>query len=167
MSSTPPFWCPDPSLAAAQISSAGATGEQFVIAPAAAADTEQVLKLYAACGVPGFDVVAVREVCNPTLTDGFHSRLAQLQTRSGNPPFRPKYQSESHPTHRDAVIQVVKTLARPFNRPKWPSCIPGGVSQQRVLQVLHSGGGSGRESGYACQEVGGDGPQGLAHERKA
>ena len=118
MSSATPFWCPDPSLAAAQIPSSST--EHFVIAPAGAADTEQVLKLFAACGVPGFDVVAVREVSNPRLTDGFHSRLAQLQTRSGNPPFRPKYLSESDPTHRDAVIQVVKTLAGPFTDPSFP-----------------------------------------------
>jgi hypothetical protein len=79
-----------------------------------------VLKLLAACGIPGFDVVAVREVYNPTLTDGFHSRLAQLHSRSGNPPFRPNYQSESHPTHRDAVFEVVKTLARPFTDTSFP-----------------------------------------------
>ena len=143
MSSTPPFWCPDPSLAAAQISSAGATGEQFVIAPAAAADTEQVLKLFAACGVPGFDVVAVREVCNPTLTDGFHSRLALLQTRSGNPPFRPKYQSESNPTHRDAVIAVVKTLARPFTDTSFPdvSIVPvwHGTNATALPSILNGG----------------------------
>lgn len=79
-----------------------------------------MLKLLAACGIPGFDVVAVREVYNPTLTDGFHSRLAQLHSRSGNPPFRPNYQSESHPTHRDAVFEVVKTLARPFTDTSFP-----------------------------------------------
>ncbi len=82
MSSTPPFWSPDATLSPAP-------GEGFVIAPATSADTEKVLKIYAACGVPGYDVVAVREVSNPGLAEGFHSRLAELQTRSGNPPFQP------------------------------------------------------------------------------
>ena len=85
MSSPLPFWCADPSLAIGQTPSASASGEQFVIAPAGAADTEQVLRLFAACGVPGFDVVAVREVCNPRLTDSFHSRRHAAATR----PFAP------------------------------------------------------------------------------
>ena len=135
------FWHPDPSLAAAQVSSASAAGQQFVVAPAAAADTEQVLKLFAACGVPGFDVAAVREVCNPMLTDGFHSRLAQLQTRSGNPPFRPKYQHEAHAAHREAIVQVVDSLARPFTDPSFPdvSIVPvwHGTSATALPSILN------------------------------
>lgn len=116
MSSTPPFWSPDATLSPAP-------GEAFVIAPATAADTEKVLKIYAACGVPGYDVVAVREVCNPRLAEGFHSRLAELQSRSGNPPFQPfhsRYPADTHMAHRHAVIDGVKTLARPFTDNSFP-----------------------------------------------
>ena len=114
MSSPLPFWCADPSLAIGQTPSASASGEQFVIAPAGAADTEQVLRLFAACGVPGFDVVAVREVCNPRLTDSFHSRLAQLQTRSGNPPFRPS-------TNLNLTLRIGTQLSKLSARLRAPS----------------------------------------------
>ena len=134
-----PFWCPDPSLSEAQ--SASVSPAQFVIAPAGTNDTEQILKLYAACSDPGFNVVSVREVSNVTLTGAFQHRLAQLQTRSGNPPFRANYRAEPHPSHRDDIVRAAKALARPFSDISFPdvSILPvwHGTSAGALSSILN------------------------------
>jgi hypothetical protein len=88
MASATPFWRPDASLIPPTSGS-----EKFVIAPAGAEDTETVLRLFAACSIPGHDVTSVREVSSPAITEAFHGRLAQLQCRNGNPPFQPRFSS--------------------------------------------------------------------------
>eukprot|EP00727_Mastigamoeba_balamuthi_P011505 m51a1_g6978 hypothetical protein (721) ;mRNA; f:119344-122728 len=117
--------------------------ESYVLIPAGEEDMRLVAELYSRSPVAGMSIKSVDIAYSPVLERLFEARLAQLQERSGNPAYQPRWIGDKCLSARGAAADALHRLTGPFRSESFQdvSLAPAwhGTSPQILDSILKTG----------------------------